>query len=544
MRCPTGCSRLDSSRGSTTRIPCFDPHVAFQRFKQHPLVSRLLAGGKLVRYGAKALPEGGWHTIPRVHMNGALIAGDAGSFLNSMRLKGIHLAMRTGMLAAETAFDAVRAGDTSDARLRGYKDAIDASEVRRELYPVRNVHQAFSHGLPAGVLYSGLALVTGGWWFQDPMPAHAGYERTGKLADYYHGQPPPADAPSRRVKIDRQLTFDRLTNVHYSGTRHTEDQPSHLIVHDTEICRTRCSAEYANPCTRFCPANVYEMVDDGQGGRRLHINASNCVHCKTCDIMDPYQIIDWVPPEGGEGPQYRRHVTPRSSGTLPSPVTRSGARTHPRSKTFQAAAIAAVGVPVIEALGGTYTWIERGREHLEQVEREGRPPIFAFWHGRILAATLYFRDRDIVVITSENFDGEWIARIIRRFGYGTARGSTSRGGARALVQLRRDLAEGRPAAFTIDGPRGPARVAQAGAVWLAGATGHPILPFHIEARRAWHARSWDRHQIPKPGSEVAIAIGEPMVIEGTSESIVEAGRADLERVLADLERTALAAVGR
>jgi electron-transferring-flavoprotein dehydrogenase len=236
-------------------------------------------------------------------MDGALIAGDAGGFLNSMRLKGIHLAMRTGMLAAEAAFDAVIAGDVSASRLESYQRAIDAGHVRRELYPVRNVHQAFGHGLAAGVLYSGLALVTNGWWVQDPMPSDGGYARMQMLSQYYAGDPPSPDATLQPVKIDRQLTFDKLTNVHFSGTRHTEDQPSHLIVQDTDICRTRCRQEYGNPCTRFCPANVYEMVDDGAGGKKLHINASNCVHCKTCDIMDPYQIIDWVPPEGGEGPQ-------------------------------------------------------------------------------------------------------------------------------------------------------------------------------------------------------------------------------------------------
>ena len=156
-----------------------------------------------------------------------------------------------------------------------------------------------------------------------------------------------------------------------------------------------------------------------------------------------------------------------------------------RSQHFKAAAIAALGTPLVEALGGTYHWRESGADRLAAVARDGRQPIFAFWHGRILAATLYFRDRGIVVITSENFDGEWIARIIRRFGYGTARGSTSRGGVRALAQLRRDMAAGRPAAFTVDGPRGPARVAQPGAVWLAGATGNPIVPFHIEAANFW-----------------------------------------------------------
>ena len=284
--------------------PMFDPHVAFQHFKRHPLVAGLLAGGQMVRYGAKALPEGGWHSIPRLHADGVLIAGDAGGFVNSMRLKGIHLAMRTGMLAAETAFEAVRAGDVSSAVLQAYQTRVDASAVRRELYPVRNVHQSFGYGLLAGLAYAGLSLVSGGWWVRDPMPAHAGFERMKKIADYYRDGRPDPDATVNPVRIDRQLTFDRLTNVHYSGTRHEEDQPSHLIVHDADICRTRCREEYGNPCTRFCPANVYEMVDAGDGTKRLQINPSNCVHCKTCDIMDPFQIIDWVPPEGSGGPQY------------------------------------------------------------------------------------------------------------------------------------------------------------------------------------------------------------------------------------------------
>jgi electron-transferring-flavoprotein dehydrogenase len=290
--------------GLDYRDPMFDPHVRFQHFKRHPFVSSMLSGGQMVRYGAKALPEGGWHAVPRVYADGLLIAGDAGGFLNSMRLKGIHLAMRTGMLAAEAAFDAVTHDDVSASRLQSYEAAIAAGEVKQELYPVRNVHQSFGYGLLAGLAYSGLSLVSGGWWVRDPMPSHAGYERMEKMADYYRDGRPDPDATLNPAKIDRQLTFDRLTNVHYSGTRHAEDQPSHLIVHDTDICRTRCREEYGNPCTRFCPANVYEMVDAGDGTRRLQINASNCVHCKTCDIMDPYQIIDWVPPEGGGGPQY------------------------------------------------------------------------------------------------------------------------------------------------------------------------------------------------------------------------------------------------
>jgi lysophospholipid acyltransferase (LPLAT)-like uncharacterized protein len=215
-----------------------------------------------------------------------------------------------------------------------------------------------------------------------------------------------------------------------------------------------------------------------------------------------------------------------------------------RGQRLQAVVIAAVGTPVIDFLGASYRWHEQGAEHLREVERDGRQPIFAFWHGRILAATLYFRDRGIVVITSENFDGEWIARIIRRFGYNTARGSTSRGGVRALVQLRRDMADGRPVAFTVDGPRGPARVAQPGALWLAGATGNPIVPFHIEAARFWLAKSWDRHQIPKPGSDLAIAIGEPLDVSATDEATIEAARQELEATLRRLEVQAKMVLGR
>ena len=207
-----------------------------------------------------------------------------------------------------------------------------------------------------------------------------------------------------------------------------------------------------------------------------------------------------------------------------------------RTQRLQAAAIAAVGTGAIEALGGTYRWRERGAVHLDAVRQDGRTPIFAFWHGRILAATLYFRDRGIVVITSENFDGEWIAGIIERFGYGTARGSTSRGAVKALVRLKRDMAAGRPAAFTLDGPRGPAGVAQPGAVWLAKATGNPIVPFHIESDRHWTARSWDRTQIPKPWSNVAIAIGEPFDVPADADdAALEQARVTLE---ARLERLA------
>jgi electron-transferring-flavoprotein dehydrogenase len=281
--------------------PLFDPHMAFNRFKQHPFVAGLLEGGTMVRYGAKALPEGGWNTIPQTYMDGGLIAGDAGGFLNSMRLKGIHLAMRTGMIAAESALEAIRAGDTSAASLKRYQDRIDASPVRAELYPVRNVHQAFGYGLFAGLLFSGLTLLTRGRWTED-LRGHAGHERMKMLGEFY-GSNQKAVRTSNATPVDRRLTFDKVTNVHYSGTAHAEDQPSHLLVH-TDVCSTICGPEYGHPCIRFCPANVYEIAHEADGTPRLQINASNCVHCKTCDIMDPYAVITWVPPEGGGGPQY------------------------------------------------------------------------------------------------------------------------------------------------------------------------------------------------------------------------------------------------
>ena len=209
-------------------------------------------------------------------------------------------------------------------------------------------------------------------------------------------------------------------------------------------------------------------------------------------------------------------------------------------KRLQVAAIAAIGAPLVGLLGRTLRWRVQGLDQLRQGEDEGRRPIMAFWHGRILPATYYFRGRGIVVITSENFDGEWIARIIQRFGFGTARGSTSRGAQRALLQLKRDMAEGRPAGFTVDGPRGPARRVQPGVVWLAKVTGNPVVPFHLEASRFWTVRSWDRTQIPKPFSTVAIAVGTPIAVEpGADDEALEARRLEVERALHALEGEAL-----
>ena len=213
-------------------------------------------------------------------------------------------------------------------------------------------------------------------------------------------------------------------------------------------------------------------------------------------------------------------------------------------KRLQAKLIASLGYRLAAALGATLKWRTEGLEHFDAIIRGGRQPIMAFWHGRILPATYYFRRRGIVVITSENFDGEWIAGIIERFGYGTARGSTSRGGRKALLQLTRDLAAGKPAGFTLDGPRGPARVAQPGAVWLAKATGHPVLPFHLEASRHWTLESWDRTQIPKPFATVSIAMGEPFDVPPDADDAgIQAARMMLEQRLAELEKRAVQLLG-
>jgi len=215
-----------------------------------------------------------------------------------------------------------------------------------------------------------------------------------------------------------------------------------------------------------------------------------------------------------------------------------------RVKRLEAAAIAAAGYPLISLLARTLRLEAEGREHMDAVAASGRPYIVAFWHGRILPLSLYFRDRGIVVITSENFDGEWIARIIGRLGYGTARGSSSRNARAATLQLVRDIRAGRSAAFTLDGPRGPARVAKPGAVWLAGATGAPLLPVHAEAESSWSLNSWDRTQIPKPFSRVHMVVGEPMVLTtGMDDEAQAAACRDLESVLDGLRRRACARAG-
>jgi electron-transferring-flavoprotein dehydrogenase len=287
--------------------PTTDPHDNMQKYKQHPAIAAMIEGGKLLRYGAKAIPEGGFFAMPRPYADGLLITGDSAGFLNGMRLKGIHLAIKSGIMAAETAFDAVVAGKTDAETLSAYETRYKDSWAFDEMRVARNFHQGFKKGLFAGMLNAGLAMNTGGraFGFIDKLDGEEGYEQMRKLDERA------PRAFEKRAKIDNVITFDKLTDVFNSGTAHDEDQVPHLHVADTNICRDRCTPEYGNPCQYFCPAKVYDpmFTKSGTNGDtkydgRLQIDFSNCVHCKTCDIMDPYQIITWVPPQGGEGPVY------------------------------------------------------------------------------------------------------------------------------------------------------------------------------------------------------------------------------------------------
>jgi electron-transferring-flavoprotein dehydrogenase len=267
--------------------PSFDYHAAMQAWKTHPAMRELLDGGKLLRYGAKTVPEGGLHSMPRCHGDGFLLVGDTAGFLNAQRLKGIHLAIESGRIAARTALDALAAEDCSGVRLAAFDQHFAASWAHEELWKVRNFRQAFQRGFLRGSLRAGVDFLLGGR-LPGKVPAESDHHRYRKGLPV---RPKPA--------FDGELAFEKLTSVFHSDTTHEEDQPCHLVVREPDLCTNRCTAEYGNPCQHFCPAGVYEW----HGEEGLMINASNCVHCKTCDIADPYQIIDWVVPEGG-GPVY------------------------------------------------------------------------------------------------------------------------------------------------------------------------------------------------------------------------------------------------
>ncbi len=281
--------------------PTNDPHRRLQEFKLHPSVRPVLDWGRMLDYGGKTIAEGGYFAMPRLYDHNLLIIGDSAGFLNAQRLKGIHLAISSGMMAAETIVEALQKTDFSAATLATMQRRFDLSPARQELRQIRNYHQGFEGGLMAGMLNFGFQFVSGGRGLFDRRPSAPDHEHMKKYGDYFSGgrQPRPA------LKYDNRLTYDKLTDVYKSGTKHEEDQPPHLVIADYNICNDRCTKEYGNPCQHFCPAHVYEMIDNESGsGKHLELTPSNCVHCKTCDIADPYQVITWVVPEGGGGPNY------------------------------------------------------------------------------------------------------------------------------------------------------------------------------------------------------------------------------------------------
>ena len=284
--------------GLDSEDPRLDGHELLQKWKTHPFVRERLEGGKLISYGAKAIPEGGYYAMPRLYADGMVIVGDSGGFLNSQRLKGVHLAIKSGVLAAEAIFAALLRDDFSAEILRKYEEAFERSWAREELWKVRNFRQALQGGFWSGMFHAGLQFLSNGRGLRDPYPSVEGHTRMRprKLGS---GEPD----PPRKSAFDGKLTFDKLTALYSSGTAHEEDQPCHLKILDSDICHNRCTHEYGNPCQHFCPAHVYEMV--GEKNPRLQVNFSNCLHCKTCDIADPYQIIVWTPPEGSGGPDYK-----------------------------------------------------------------------------------------------------------------------------------------------------------------------------------------------------------------------------------------------
>ena len=267
--------------------PLFSPFEAFQQLKHHAMVKPLLEGGKIIWGGARAIVEGGYQSLPKVEMPGAILIGDAAGVLNVPKIKGTHQAMKSAMLAAEHI--------AASGKVDGFNFVLRNSEVMKELHKVRNIRPGFHHGLWLGLINAGWETVTAGFspW---TLKNRADWSSLDKLGQ--HEQP-------KREYVQRELPpRDRLASVFFAATEHDEDQPVHLKVADTNVCITRCTVEYQNPCTRFCPAGVYEIVAD-DAGKRLQINSANCVHCKTCDIKDPYEIITWVTPEGGSGPNYQ-----------------------------------------------------------------------------------------------------------------------------------------------------------------------------------------------------------------------------------------------
>ena len=275
--------------------PWLSPYEEFQRYKTHPAIRSFFEGGKRIAYGARAITAGGLNALPETVFPGGALVGCEAGFLNASRIKGSHSAIKTGALAAEAAFEAVTAGRSSD-RLDAYPLKFRESWLYDELYRARNFKAAMSKGLYLGTMLVGIDQVV--FRGKAPWTMHV------KHADHECLRPASEFTPIEYPKPDGRLTFDRLSSVFISSTNHEENQPIHLTLKDASVPVNVNLSRFAGPEQRYCPAGVYEFVDNDDGSKRLQINSQNCVHCKTCDIKDPTQNIVWVTPEGGGGPNY------------------------------------------------------------------------------------------------------------------------------------------------------------------------------------------------------------------------------------------------
>lgn len=283
--------------------PTFDTHDAFQVWKTNLFIARILKGGRMIEYGAKTLPEGGYYSLPQLYTDNALIVGDSAGFLAMPALKGVHLAIHSGMLAARTAALALSKNDFSESVLKEYETLIEKSVIHKELYPVRNFRQGFTKGMIAGAFHFGTQLITGGAGFFGRLKTHPDSQATKKLMEYRKKYF--KERFKGKLEFDKVLTFDKATNVYYTGVNHDEQQVPHLHVNNPATFETVNIKEYGAPCQFYCSAEVYELHTGRDGKQELRIHAENCLHCKTCDIKEPGDGITWMTPNGGNGPEYQ-----------------------------------------------------------------------------------------------------------------------------------------------------------------------------------------------------------------------------------------------
>jgi electron-transferring-flavoprotein dehydrogenase len=289
--------------GLDYKDPSFDVHDAMQVWKTTKFVSNILKGGKLVEYGAKTLPEGGYYSVPKLYVDNALIVGDSAGFVTMPALKGIHLAIKSGMLAAQTAASALAKNDTSEKSLQQYEELIKNSVIHKEMYPVRNFRQAFTKGLIVGGFNFGTQLITGGAGFFGRLKSHADSQTTQTLKEFKGT--PFKERFKGKLEFDKVLTFDKATNTYFSGTHHDEQQVVHLHINDPKNFNEVNIEKYGATEQFFCSSEVYELHINKDGKKELRIHAENCMHCRTCDIKSPGAGITWVVPNGGNGPDFQ-----------------------------------------------------------------------------------------------------------------------------------------------------------------------------------------------------------------------------------------------